>query len=129
MRRSVAPGEVLGADLVEELGELLDLALDGLLVGRLVVVLLEQDAGLLQHAFLGEDRHRLRGAHGQRDGVGGARGDAGGAVTADELISAKKVLSRISVMITWERRAPVSSRTVLKRSWVIGRGVSMPWSV
>ena len=24
--------------------------------------------------------------------------------------------------------APSSSSTVLKRSWVIGRGVSMPWS-
>jgi hypothetical protein len=48
-----ALGEVLRTNLVEELRELLD----ELLV-LLFLFLLEEHARLVQHAFLGEDRHR-----------------------------------------------------------------------
>src|SRR5689334_10569700 len=48
---ALAGGEVLGAHLVEELPELLDLLF--------VLVLLEEHAGLLQHLLVGEDGHRV----------------------------------------------------------------------
>src|SRR6516164_4865510 len=47
-------GEVLGPDLVQELPELLDLGL--------LLVLVEEDAGLLEDGLVGEDRDRLGGA-------------------------------------------------------------------
>ena len=64
---SVLAGEVLGRDVVEEVLELLD---D--LLGVLDLVL-ELDRGLLDHVLGGEDRGA--GAHGEREGVGGARVD------------------------------------------------------
>src|SRR6266852_2632560 len=55
--------EVLGGDVVEELAELLDLVL--LLVG------LEEHAGLVEDRLVGEDRHLGAEANGQRDRVRG----------------------------------------------------------
>src|SRR5712692_6462761 len=60
--------EVLGADLVEELAELLDLLL--------LFVVLEEDARLGEDLLVGEDRDRLGVAYRQRDRVGWPGGDA-----------------------------------------------------
>ena len=61
------PVEVLRADVVQELPELLDLFL--LVAG-------DEDRGLRQHVLLREDRHRH--PDGERDRVGGPRGDLEG---------------------------------------------------
>src|SRR5438105_1753325 len=55
--------EVLGADTLEELPELLDLLL--------LVVALEDDPSLVEHSVVGEDRYGLLVTHRQGDGVGG----------------------------------------------------------
>ena len=52
-------GEILGMDLVEELPELLDLVL--------LLVLVEQDPGLLEDGLVGEDRDRF--------GIAGRQGE------------------------------------------------------
>ena len=112
-------GEVFGAHLVEELPELLDLLL--------VLVLLEEHPGLLEHVLVGEDRHRVAVADGEGDGVGRPGRDAVGAAVTGELDLGEEGAVVELGDETWSTLVPRSSSTDLKRSWVMGRGVSVPW--
>src|SRR6188768_2827326 len=64
---SASGGEVLGADLVDELAELLD---DVLALGVVHGVVLDDGGRLVDDLLRGEDRRAH--PHGQGDGIGGA---------------------------------------------------------
>ena len=111
-----------GRDLVEELAELLDLLL--------LVVGLEEHAGLVEHLLVGEDRDvaRRSGRRARWRRRAGTRSGRLAAVAVELDLGVEGAVVQLGDLDPRRASRDRSSRTVLKRSWVIGRGVSMPCS-